>query len=43
MYGSFERSFAMFYMMAELWGSIVISVLFWGLANRIMSANRGKL
>ncbi|CAL5373555.1 unnamed protein product [Camellia sinensis] len=27
-------SFCLFYVMAELWGSVVISVLFWGLANQ---------
>jgi len=35
-------SFALFYMMAELWGSIVVSVLFWGLANRIMNITEAK-
>merc|ERR1712100_360646 len=28
--------------MAELWGSMVVSVLFWGLANRIMSVREAK-
>ncbi|GER31745.1 ATP carrier protein 1, partial [Striga asiatica] len=27
-------SFCMFYVMAELWGSVVVSVLFWGFANQ---------
>ncbi|KAL6842712.1 hypothetical protein ACP4OV_027556 [Aristida adscensionis] len=27
-------SFCLFYVMAELWGSVVISVLFWGFANQ---------
>lgn len=35
-------TFALFYMMAELWGSVVVSVLFWGLANRIMSVKEAK-
>jgi len=35
-------SYALFYMMAELWGSITISVLFWGLANRIMTVPEAK-
>jgi len=35
-------SFALFYMMAELWGSVVVSVLFWGLANRIMTNTEAK-
>ncbi|KAK4395289.1 Plastidic ATP/ADP-transporter [Sesamum angolense] len=30
-------SFCLFYVMAELWGSVVISVLFWGLLIRIQS------
>jgi len=30
-------SFCLFYVMAELWGSVVISVLFWGLANQVIS------
>lgn len=29
-------SFCLFYVMAELWGSVVISVLFWGLANQVI-------
>merc|ERR1719203_1616732 len=28
--------------MAELWGSIVVSVCFWGLANRIMTGTEAK-
>jgi AAA family ATP:ADP antiporter len=28
-------SFCLFYVMAELWGSVVVSVLFWGLANQV--------
>ncbi|KAL9312348.1 ADP,ATP carrier protein 2 [Arabidopsis thaliana] len=28
-------SFCLFYVMAELWGSVVVSVLFWGFANQI--------
>lgn len=30
-------SFCLFYVMAELWGSVVISVLFWGFANQVYS------
>jgi ATP:ADP antiporter, AAA family len=30
-------SFCLFYVMAELWGSVVISLLFWGLANQVIS------
>ena len=28
-------SFVLFYVMAELWGSVVVSVLFWGFANQV--------
>jgi hypothetical protein len=28
-------TFCLFYVMAELWGSVVVSVLFWGFANQI--------
>ncbi|MFS7909690.1 putative ADP/ATP carrier protein, bacteria [Helianthus anomalus] len=28
-------SFCLFYVMAELWGSVVVSVLFWGFANQM--------
>jgi ATP:ADP antiporter, AAA family len=35
-------SFCLFYVMAELWGSVVISVLFWGFANQV-SLNFGSL
>ncbi|RWW41451.1 hypothetical protein BHE74_00053067, partial [Ensete ventricosum] len=31
-------SFCLFYVMAELWGSVVISVLFWGFANQVTYA-----
>lgn len=30
-------SFCLFYVMAELWGSVVISVLFWGFANQVIN------
>lgn len=33
-------SFCLFYVMAELWGSVVISVLFWGFANQVHSCLR---
>lgn len=35
-------SFCLFYVMAELWGSVVISVLFWGLANQITTIEEAK-
>ncbi|CAN4086758.1 unnamed protein product [Withania somnifera] len=35
-------SFCLFYVMAELWGSVVISVLFWGFANQITTVNEAK-
>lgn len=28
-------TFVLFYVMAELWGSVVVSVLFWGFANQV--------
>ena len=33
-------SFCLFYVMAELWGSVVVSLLFWGFANQARSAAR---
>lgn len=30
-------TFCLFYVMAELWGSVVVSVLFWGFANQVLS------
>lgn len=35
-------SYCLFYVMAELWGSVVISVLFWGLANQITTVDEAK-
>jgi AAA family ATP:ADP antiporter len=35
-------SFALFYVLAELWGSIVLSVLFWTLANEITKITEAK-
>ncbi|KAL2926055.1 Plastidic ATP/ADP-transporter [Bienertia sinuspersici] len=35
-------SFCLFYVMAELWGSVVISVLFWGFANQITTIDEAK-
>lgn len=35
-------SFALFYIMAELWGSVTISLLFWGLANDITRVTDAK-
>eukprot|EP00252_Welwitschia_mirabilis_P019971 TRINITY_DN4779_c0_g2_i1.p1 TRINITY_DN4779_c0_g2~~TRINITY_DN4779_c0_g2_i1.p1 ORF type:complete len:716 (+),score=134.87 TRINITY_DN4779_c0_g2_i1:578-2725(+) len=35
-------SFCLFYVMAELWGSVVISLLFWGFANQIMTVDEAK-
>ncbi|KPK33303.1 MAG: AAA family ATPase [Chlamydiae bacterium SM23_39] len=34
--------FTLFYVMAELWGTIILTVLFWGFANDIMSVNEAK-
>ena len=30
-------TFCLFYVMAELWGSVVVSLLFWGFANQVYS------
>ncbi|KAJ6308775.1 hypothetical protein OIU76_018377 [Salix suchowensis] len=35
-------TFCLFYVMAELWGSVVISVLFWGFANQITTIDEAK-
>jgi len=35
-------SYAIFYIMAELWGSVVISLLFWQFANEITRTNEAK-
>ena len=35
-------SFALFYIFAELWGSVVLSALFWQVANEITKVNEAK-
>mmetsp|Transcript_7738 Transcript_7738/g.25937 ORF Transcript_7738/g.25937 Transcript_7738/m.25937 type:complete len:629 (-) Transcript_7738:96-1982(-) len=35
-------SYCLFYVMAELWGSVVVSVLFWGFANQITQVDEAK-
>lgn len=35
-------SFTLFYVMSELWSSIVLSVLFWGFANQVTKINEAK-
>jgi ATP:ADP antiporter, AAA family len=35
-------TFCLFYVMAELWGSVVVSVLFWGFANTICTVKEAK-
>ena len=35
-------TFALFYVMAELWGSVVVSLLFWGFANQITNVDEAK-
>merc|ERR1711904_114921 len=35
-------SFCLFYVMAELWGSVVVSVLFWGFANQICTVDEAE-
>ena len=36
-------TFSLFYCAAELWGSVVISVLFWSLANEVCTVNEAKV
>ncbi|MBS3903971.1 MAG: NTP/NDP exchange transporter [Simkania sp.] len=35
-------TFTTFYVMSELWGTTIMTVLFWGFANEIMSVGRAK-
>lgn len=35
-------TYCLFYVMAELWGSVVVSVLFWGFANQITTVEEAK-
>lgn len=35
-------TFCLFYVMAELWGSVVVSVLFWGFANQITTVDEAS-
>lgn len=35
-------TFSLFFCIAELWGSVVISVLFWSLANEVCSVKEAK-
>jgi ATP:ADP antiporter, AAA family len=35
-------TFSLFYVLAELWGSVVLSLLFWGFANDIMKVSEAK-
>ena len=35
-------SFALFYVMAEMWGSVVASLLFWGFANEVTTVSEAK-
>ncbi len=35
-------TFTMFYVMCELWGTIIMTVLFWGFANEVTSVNEAK-
>ena len=35
-------TFALFYVMSELWGSVALSLLFWGFANDIMKVTEAK-
>jgi len=35
-------SFALFYVLAEMWGSVVTSLLFWGFANEVTTIDEAK-
>lgn len=35
-------TFSLFYVLAELWGSVVLSLLFWGFANQITKVSEAK-
>ena len=35
-------TFSLFYVLSELWGSVVLSLLFWGFANDIMKVSEAK-
>mmetsp|Transcript_26599 Transcript_26599/g.57881 ORF Transcript_26599/g.57881 Transcript_26599/m.57881 type:complete len:589 (-) Transcript_26599:115-1881(-) len=35
-------TYCLFYVMAELWGSVVVSVLFWGFSNQIIAVEEAK-
>lgn len=35
-------SYALFYVMAEMWGSVVASLLFWGFANEVTTVEEAK-
>ncbi|KAK9814605.1 hypothetical protein WJX72_008514 [[Myrmecia] bisecta] len=36
-------TFCLFYVMAELWGSVVVSLLFWGFSNQICTVDEAKV
>lgn len=36
-------TFSLFYCASELWGSVVISVLFWSLANEVCTVTEAKV
>jgi len=35
-------TFSLFYLMAELWGSVVLSLFFWGFANQVTAVREAK-
>ena len=35
-------TYALFYTLANLWGSVVVSLLFWGFANEITTIDEAK-
>lgn len=38
----YNWTFSLFYILAELWGSVVLSLLFWGFANQITRVSEAK-
>lgn len=42
LFSTILSSFSLFYVFAELWGSVVLSLLFWGQANAVMSVAQAK-
>ena len=35
-------TYSLFYLLANMWGSVVVSLLFWGFANEVTTVNEAK-